>query len=368
MSARKYDTNGWFEIESNPISQVGVYPYSGAQLGRTDQPDKIFQVYRPAEELSDPDTMDSFRLVPVIDDHEMLGEGATPAEDKGVAGVLGEKVTFVGDTLRTNVKIYSKALAQKIKAGKTQLSLGYRAVYDFTPGVYNGKPYDAVQRKLRGNHIALVANGRMGPGVRVLDCLDHLTFTVDAQETTSVDEAVKQALAAMDEKLKTTMDTAISGVMDALKAVTDSLADMKKAQEEKDAKDADNTEKDEAVSAEAMDAALKEIEGLKKTVETLSSRPAMDEAAIVATIATKTSLVNRLADAIGTFDASTMTVTDVAKYGVEKLEIKNVVAGAEIAALDAFLQARPKAKPIVVQDGAHTPGAAVAAYLNPPAV
>lgn len=368
MTARKQDTNGWFEIDSNPISQVGVFPYSGAQLGRADAPDKIFQVYRPAEELSDPETMDSFRLVPVIDDHEMLGEGATPAEHKGVAGVLGDKVTFVGDTLRTNLKIFSSALAQKIKAGKTQLSLGYRAVYDFTPGVYNGKPYDAVQRKLRGNHIALVANGRMGPGVRVLDCMDEMIFAFDEREIT-VDEALKQALAAMDEKQTTALDAAIAA-MPALiaKAVADSIADLEKARKEKDTEDDVNPD-DDTVTAEAMDAALAEIASLKATVATLSARPAMDEGAVVASFAAKASLVNRLADAIGTFDHSAMTVADVAKYGIEKLEIKNVAAGSEMAALDAFLQARPKVRPAVVAttDGALRAGSPVANFINPTA-
>jgi hypothetical protein len=366
MSARKYDTNGWFEIESNPISQVGVYPYSGAQLGRTDQPDKIFQVYRPAEELSRPETMDSFRLVPVIDDHVMLGEGALAAEDKGVAGVLGDKVTFVGDTLRTNVKIFSKTLAQKIKAGKTQLSLGYRATYDFTSGVYNGQAYDAIQRNLRGNHIALVDNGRMGPGVRVLDCLDHMTFTVDAKETTSVDEELKKALAAMDEKLLSTtaaFDTALAALGTQLKTALDSLADLKKAKE--DTTD-DDTGEEAAVTAEAMDAANKKITELTATVAALSARPAMDESAVVATLATKTSLVARLSDHIGVFDAATMTVADVAKYGIEKLGIQNIVAGTEMVALDAYLQAKPKPTPVITTtDGALNPKSPVAAFLNP---
>ena len=367
MTARKYDTNGYFEVESNPISQVGVYPYSGAQLGRTDQPDKIFQVYRPSEELSDPDTMDSFRLVPVIDEHVMLGEGATPAEDKGVHGVIGDKVTFVGDTLRANVKIFSKTLAQKIKAGKTQLSLGYRAVYDFTPGVYKGQAYDAVQRKLRGNHIALVENGRMGPGVRVLDTLDHMTFTVEATENTNVDEEVKKAISAFDEALKSStaaLDAAIAGIPALVaKAVADSMAELKKVTDESGTPDPDDT-----VTAEAMDEANKKILALEETVKTLSSRPAMDEGVVFASLATKQSLVSRLAEHIGVFDAAAMTVADVAKYGIEKLEIKNVAAGTEMAALDAFLQAKPKPTPVVTAtDGALNPKSAVASYLNPPA-
>ena len=50
-SARNYDINGWAEIKGNPISKVGVFPYIGAQISPDLEPDKIYQVYRPEEEL-----------------------------------------------------------------------------------------------------------------------------------------------------------------------------------------------------------------------------------------------------------------------------------------------------------------------------
>ena len=196
-SARAYDINGWFEVADNPISREGIFPYSGAQVGHPDR-GRVFQVYRPGEELSAPDALASFRLMPIIDDHTMLGEGHTPAEDVGVAGVIGENVKFDRGVMTANLKIFSKALAQKIKKGKTELSCGYRCVYDFTPGVWSGQPYDVIQRQIRANHLALVDEGRMGPEVSILD---QMTFTVDAKETTPVDEEMKKALEAMAAKI-----------------------------------------------------------------------------------------------------------------------------------------------------------------------
>ena len=35
MSARQTDLNGFIEVKGNPISKVGVFPYLGAQLGKT---------------------------------------------------------------------------------------------------------------------------------------------------------------------------------------------------------------------------------------------------------------------------------------------------------------------------------------------
>jgi len=118
MSARQYDHNGFFEVKANPISRVGVFPYLGKQLGLTG-PDagKVFQVYRPAEELGHPDCIDSFRLTPIVDDHTMLGpeamkvfEGAVTAEQKGVHGVLGDEVFFKDGWLCSNMKVFSNYL------------------------------------------------------------------------------------------------------------------------------------------------------------------------------------------------------------------------------------------------------------------
>jgi len=92
-SARKADLNGWYEIKGNPLSKVGVFPYSGAQVGLPDRADEVFMVYRPEEELSNEACIESFRLVPWIEDHTVLGSpavGATPAEEKGVHGVTGD--------------------------------------------------------------------------------------------------------------------------------------------------------------------------------------------------------------------------------------------------------------------------------------
>ena len=85
---REYDANNWFEVKDNPLSKEGVFHYRGAQIRLPDgttapDPDKSYGVYRSAEELSDPEAIASFRLVPWVDDHAMLGAedmGMTPAE------------------------------------------------------------------------------------------------------------------------------------------------------------------------------------------------------------------------------------------------------------------------------------------------
>jgi 8-oxo-dGTP pyrophosphatase MutT (NUDIX family) len=116
-SKRETDTNGWIEVKDNPISKVGIFPYRGYQLGKEYDPDKTYQVYRPEEELNDPECLDSFKLLPWVDDHTMLGpegSGFTPAEEKGVQGVTGEEIYFRDGTLYANLKLFSNALADLI--------------------------------------------------------------------------------------------------------------------------------------------------------------------------------------------------------------------------------------------------------------
>lgn len=166
---KQVDHNQFWLIKDNPITKAGIFPYLGKQISPSLEPDKIYQVYRPAEEIKK--AADTFKLVPLVDDHTMLGPEFTPAEQKGVHGVLGEDIQERNGTLFADVKIFSEQLKREIQDGKKELSLGYFCKYDLTPGQYNGMHYDAVQRDLKGNHIALVDNGRMGHDVRVMDAM-----------------------------------------------------------------------------------------------------------------------------------------------------------------------------------------------------
>ena len=208
-SAREFDTNGWPEIKDNPLSKVGIFEYRGSQMSVPDhQRDRVtldrnrmYRVLRPEEELSSPETIDSFKLLPWIDNHVMLGReesGLTRPEKKGVQGVIGQDVHFKDGTLYGNLKLFSSAMSDLIEAGKKELSCGYRCEYDWTPGNWRGQPYDAVQRKIRGNHLALVKKGRMGPDVAVLDHSDTvMTFTCDSTfETTTMPETISNTAAA----------------------------------------------------------------------------------------------------------------------------------------------------------------------------
>lgn len=177
QSKRMMDWNGFMEVRDNPISKVGVFDYLGSEIPGAEEPDRVYKVYRPAEELSRQETIDSFKLMPFIDEHEILGKSGMPAERKGMQGTLGEQIYFDAPYLRGNIKIHSSAAQSLIKAGKVELSPCYGCDWVKGDGTYEGQPYQYTQRNIMGNHLALVEEGRTGPDVAVQD---HRTFSLDS--------------------------------------------------------------------------------------------------------------------------------------------------------------------------------------------
>lgn len=397
MTKRTYDNNGWLEVKDNPISKVGVFDYLGAEIGAP-EPDRIYKVFRPPEELGSEETIKSFRLTPFIVDHEMLGKNATPAEKKGIQGVIGENVYFEHPYLRGNIKIFSDAALSDISSGKIDLSPGYRSRYDFdNPGVYEGEAYEVVQRHLRGNHLALVDEGRTGADVAVQD---HLVVTIDTKElirmseedkdkkqptgdengfTPEQVEQIKQivvaALAAgtpaTDEDLekKETTDgdpdpEKKTGDAEAEKAVEDAEAEAEKAESgDPEAVEAaevaiETAEEAIAEAKEELDqattdsltrrlkrlkrsiASMDEMSSMKRKIARLEkARPTMDTGELLKQIGERDALAHKLTPFIGVFDHAPMTKQQVAEYGVEKLGIR-CDKGTESIALNAWMQGR----------------------------
>jgi hypothetical protein len=337
-SAREVDNNGWIEVKNNPLSKVGVFPYSGGQVGG--DPTKIYNVYRPAEELSHPEAIDSLKLIPWVNDHVMLGsskDGLTPAEEKGVEGVIGEDVYFKDGILYGNIKIFSENLANLIEDGKKQLSAGYRCVYDFVSGVFNGQPYDAIQKNIRFNHLALVDEGRMGKEVAVLD---HV-YTYD-----SID--IKEfKMSEKEDEQKKAMDAMSAQLAKAL----DDIEDLKKKAEEKKAEDAEEDKEKEKKAEDDKDDEMaldedKDKDDEKKGMDKAAMDAAFDakfeglKKSMFSEVTKRNALAERASYDIGTFDSSEMTLNETAAYIVEKLGI-HCPKGSEHIALDAYYHSRP---------------------------
>lgn len=358
MDRREYDTNGWFTVPDNPLSKVGVFPYSGRSLPDAD-PDKIYGVYRPAEELGSPDTIESFKLLPWIDNHVMLGSeenGLTPAERKGIQGVIGEQVYFDGETLFGNIKVMSGAMANLIASGKRELSCGYRCRYEKASGVFNGHPYDYIQRDIRGNHLALVGQGRMGPEVAVLDASERITFTVDSKEPLMAEES-KGAEGGSEKKDEKdggggfTLETAHAALKEIMPVIT-KMQELIGGASTEAVTDADDKDKeDDKEKDKGMDAA--EVERLVSERLAAEKRQSADKSALYAPLSAH----------IGAFDHAEMDVEKMASYGCEKLGIQAPNGGAA-AFLRGYLQAKGAPAKTTAMDAAPKAGNFVDRFLK----
>lgn len=400
MSKRQTDVNGYLLVRDNPITKVGVFPYLGREIGAPDA-DRIYQVYRPQEELEKPETIASANLVPWIDEHEFLGVEGTPAEKKGVQGTTGERARFEYPYLRNSIRAYSDFMKNLIDRGKVELSPSYRCRYEFSEGVFDGKRYDAIQRDIRFNHLATVKEGRTGPDVAVQDCL---TITYDSAEFIKMEltpEILQQIRALIEQVLAE--QTAAAGSDDDLEKKPGADAETPPAPgavttEEKDAVEETAAAAEQATSAvesataaiEEVTAALEEVEAAAEAVKaapTADSRKALDTAmaklgaaknkiaaraadaqvmgmigtlqsqvkandanAVIKQIADRDALVKRVTPFIGAFDSALLVSADhVAKYAVKKLGLK-AQDGAELAVLQGYLQAAKSDADKIVSD------------------
>jgi uncharacterized protein len=397
MSARQEDVNGYIEIEGNPISKVGVFPYLGGQIDDALERNKIYYVYRPEDELVTQECIDSFKLLPFTDEHAMLGsskDGLTPPEEKGVHGVTGENVYFEYPYLKSNVKIFSEHLNEEIGNGKVELSIGYRCEYEPQQGSFDGKSYDFIQRKIRGNHLALVEEGRSGKDVKVLD---HFKFTFDSGAL-KMEEEIKD-MPNGDAAGEMSLEEKVENCAKAIENLTGMMSRMLKAEKSEaseqsdevpvnpyakdedtkepdgETKAADNFEDEDDDMSEDKKMEDKKMEDKKMSdskvadKKSMDARPALDindiKRNLFVEIENRNKLYTKVSDLVGVFTHDSMTLEDVAQYGIKKLGIK-CKKGHEEAAIEGYLMGLKKASfnNGISMDASFTKCDAIEEYVN----
>lgn len=261
MSEALESTGNGALVGKAAIFGVGVYRYMGAG-------GKVTAEFRPPEEVFSKETMESYELVPLTNNHPP--EKVTPDNFKKYAvGSLGEEIEHDAYNAYAELAIQEAEAIQAVRAGRTGLSGGYscdvitegfvsypvldwegkeiaRTTYQI-PGNFNGTPYDAIQTNIRGNHVALVDIPRggdalhlrfdgadVGVGVRISDTQPTPTnqkesqmakIKLDGAQEHEVPEAVKVHLDSLDAKVasleaeKSTLSAKADSAAEALEAV-----------------------------------------------------------------------------------------------------------------------------------------------------
>ncbi len=328
MSKRVVDINGWITIKDNPILKAGIFPYLGSEIGQG-EPSRVYKVLRSEEELSKPETIKSFELVPLINEHFVLGELGTDTDDKPIDGIVGESIYFEAPYLKSNIKVFGKHIKKLIEVGKIELSAGYSCKY--IP-VENNPDYDFIQTDIRANHLALVEAGRNGSDVAVQDALK---FTLDSKELLMNLEDILAQISALSDEDKAKLLATLKPAEDENTKVEEEVA---KDEDKEVATDMEN--KEVAKDAETP----VDVEAIKQE----AVKEVMTELAEVKEIA------NDLTEVIGEIPPVAMdSKAKLVAYGLDKLKIK-AKKGEELATLRGYLQHKraDKYEPIVAQDSA----------------
>jgi hypothetical protein len=142
-------------ITGTPIvTNVGVFTYR-------DKDGKIIRELRPPEEVFDENSLNTLRLKPITNNHPKDLVTIDNVK-KYEIGTTGDSVYKDSYAVSVPISIRDEKSINDIKNGKRALSCGYIADLDFTPGNWMGVPYDAIQRNIRYNHVAIVDKGRAG--------------------------------------------------------------------------------------------------------------------------------------------------------------------------------------------------------------
>lgn len=154
------DQTGFLYVYRVPIAGAMVQKYVKSD-GSEEMEAKL-----PEEILSDA-TVSSANSKPVTDGHHGL-----VTKDNShdlLKGFTASNGHVEGNMLYNDITITDPNLISQIKSGdKRELSIGFETQMDPTSGTYNGTKYDAVQRNIRINHVAVVPKGRAGHEVRLI--------------------------------------------------------------------------------------------------------------------------------------------------------------------------------------------------------
>lgn len=217
-SRRTVTEQGYLAIEDCVLARSGILEYAARNFQphafNDRAPTEMIRVFRPVIELEK--SAASFSGAPVTDEHP--GQMLTPENTKFYqrGHVNGEAAVKDGRMRANLIMTNTDTVTHVIKENKNEISNGYFSRYDFKAGIVPdnepidaGQSYDCIQLGLRGNHVALVKEGRCGAECRVSDSNDNLegnknmaTVTINGVSY-EASEQVAQAVGV----LQTTMDS-----------------------------------------------------------------------------------------------------------------------------------------------------------------
>ncbi len=225
------DPGTGFLTVDGTASRVGVLEY-GLADGAPQEP--WFELV-PKSTLSNDELLRLMQGLPITLGHpdQML----TSENTKDFAKGSNVRAWMDGDLQRVRMSIWDAATIQGMREGTRELSLGYHATLDVTPGTWQGQHYDAVQDGRKPNHLAIIDFARAGHAANV-DKFDGLTTAWTARADSLRISRQRQDTPKMDE-----VEIEIAGVKYMVPApVAEQIESDRKALESSSSHDSGGTE------------------------------------------------------------------------------------------------------------------------------
>jgi hypothetical protein len=165
ISPNQLETGEGFLICRNvPIARTGTQEYLGNEIGM--ETSEVVEVWRTEEEVFDPAAMASFEGKPATNDHptELVTPDNVARYEMGHIQNVRRGSGEFSDFLLGDLHIHDVELIKAIRNGKRQISCGYECEYIEK----DGKIY---QTHIRGNHVAVVDEGRAGAKAAIMDSI-----------------------------------------------------------------------------------------------------------------------------------------------------------------------------------------------------
>lgn len=265
---------GYLHVKAT-LSRTGIQDYYGWEISE-EPSDKVFRVYRPAEEVFAKEALASFHLRPVTDGHPFDGVNAETWRKEAV-GVIGSDTRQDGGHMAATLLITDAMICNRIQRdGSVELSCGYSCDLIMDGGVTEtGETYDAKQTNIRGNHVAIVEQGRCGPSCKaggdqmpnLTDCSGKSRCQCQRNpDTKGQDEMTTKTVTIDGKQLEVTADVAavIEGLQAKIAADEKSYGKLRDAS----AQLAEIVEKNTKVKTDELAAKDAEIADLKSKIPT----------------------------------------------------------------------------------------------------
>lgn len=294
--------DGFLAAEAK-VARTGIQLYSADELGLEQDPGRPIRVYRPPEEVFSKDAMASYAHRPVTVDHpqELVDSSNWKQHARGQTG---DEVLRDGEFVRVPMLLMDQQAIDEWKDGKRQLSMGYTMTLEVADGeTPDGQKYDAIQRDLRMNHLAIVSRARGGSKLRLGDFKEPEDSNMsDAKLTTVTVDGLS-------------VETTDAGAQ-AISKLTKDLADAHSAAETAEAKHVTAlADKDKELAAK--DAEIDDLKSKQLSDEDLDKRvkDRADLIAVAKTVADK--------DYTGLSDSDIRKTAVAAALGQDKIEGKS---------------------------------------------